>query len=169
MPFNSKACESHRLSWRGSAQELRAASFYCPDLTQATRRPGGRSAGYYNGQPTPHQWKLVKGNQNQMKRKMRLTIETEQSWVIRGGKAERRAKCDRCGEIVSLISTDEAAILAQLDSRAINGLIESEDIHLIETGDELLLICSKSICHSLARTDTRITTLEHNAEDFETT
>jgi hypothetical protein len=104
-----------------------------------------------------------------MKKRTRLTIETEQSWVIRGGKAERRAKCDRCDEIVSLISMDEAAIIAHLDWRAINELIEAEEIHFIETGDELLLICSKSICHSLARTDTRITTIDLNAEDCETT
>ena len=103
-----------------------------------------------------------------MNRKTRLTIETEQSWVIRGGKAERKAKCDQCGEIVSLISVDEALIIAHLDLRTIDGLIESEQIHFIETGDKLLLICSKSICHTLARTDTQIImALHRNGDDLE--
>ena len=80
-----------------------------------------------------------------MKRKTTLTVETERILIIRGGASELRGKCDACGELVRLISVDEAARLAVVGSRAIYRLVEAEKIHFIETDEELLLICFNSL------------------------
>jgi hypothetical protein len=52
-----------------------------------------------------------------------------------------------------MITVDEAAMLAQVGSRAIYKLVEAERIHFIETSDELLPICFNSICRSLSQAD----------------
>jgi hypothetical protein len=88
-----------------------------------------------------------------MKRRTKLTIETDRVLIIRGGRTERRAMCDACGELVRLVTVDEAAMLAQVGSRAIYRLVEAEKIHSIETDNELLLICFNSIVRSLSQTD----------------
>lgn len=86
-----------------------------------------------------------------MKRKTKLTIETERILIIRGGAAsERRANCEVCGELVPLITVDEAAKLAHVGSRSIYRLVEAEKVHFIETSDKLLLICFDSICRRLS-------------------
>jgi len=90
-----------------------------------------------------------KGNHDQMKRKAKLTIETERVWIVRGGEYERMHKCEVCGEIVRLVTVDEAVKLTPFGSRAIYRLIEAEKIHFIETGDKRLLICFNSIRRSL--------------------
>lgn len=89
-----------------------------------------------------------------MKRKAKLTIETERVWmIVRSGQYPRMRKCEVCGEIVRLVTVDEAATLTPLCSRAIYRLIEDEKIHFVETGDKRLLICFKSIRHSLSGAD----------------
>ena len=91
-----------------------------------------------------------------MKKKTKLTIETERLLIIRGGSSHRCAKCEACGEVVRLITVDEAAMLAQVGSRAIYRLVEAEKIHFIETGNELLLICFNSLCRGFSQADTWI-------------
>ena len=88
-----------------------------------------------------------------MKRTTKLTIEIERVLIIRGGAFEQRGNCEACGEVVRLITVDEAAMLAQVGSRAIYRLIEAEKIHFIETSDELLLICFNSICRGWSQAD----------------
>ena len=88
-----------------------------------------------------------------MKRKAKLTIDIERVWIIRRGSPERLGKCEACGEVVRLMTVDEAAMLAQVGSRAIYRLVEAERIHFIETSDELLLICFNSICRGLSQAD----------------
>ena len=89
-----------------------------------------------------------------MKRKAKLTIETERVLILRVGASERRGKCEACGKLVRLITVDEAAMLAQVGSRAIYRMVEAEQIHFIETSEELLLICFNSICRGLPQSDT---------------
>jgi hypothetical protein len=91
-----------------------------------------------------------------MKKRTKLTIETEHLLIIRGGSSYQCAKCEACGEVVPLITVDEAAMLAQVGSRAIYRLVEAEKIHFIETRNELLLICFNSLCRGLSQADTWI-------------
>lgn len=99
-----------------------------------------------------------------MKRKTKLTIETERVLIIRGGAFKRRGKCEACGELVRLITVDEAAMLAHVGSRAIYRLVEGGKIHFIETNEEMLLICFNSICRSLSQADTRVVYASPNLE-----
>ena len=90
-----------------------------------------------------------------MKRKTKLTIETERIFVIRrSGEAERRAVCEACQEVVHLLSLEEAATLTRMSARAIYRLVEAEKIHFTETTKGLLLICSKSVRRILLEADT---------------
>lgn len=95
---------------------------------------------------------VCKGS-GQMRRKAKLTIETERVWIVRGGEYQRMHRCEVCGEIVRLVTVDEAEKLTPFGSRAIYRLIEDEKIHFIETGDKRLLICFNSIRRSLSQTD----------------
>jgi hypothetical protein len=99
-----------------------------------------------------------------MKKKTKLTIETERILIIRGGSSYRCAQCEACGELVHLITVDEAAKLAQIGSRAIYRMVEAESIHFIETSEELLLICFNSLYRLLSQAETRITSVSLNQE-----
>ena len=65
-----------------------------------------------------------------MKRQTKLTIETERILVIRRvGRAERRAVCEACGQVVHLLTVDEAATLGRVSALAIYRLVEAGEIH----------------------------------------
>ena len=84
-----------------------------------------------------------------MKRKTKLTIETERIFVIRrSGEAERRAVCEACQEVVHLLSVDEAVTLTRVGARAIYRMVEAEELHITETAEDML-ICFNSLCRSL--------------------
>jgi excisionase family DNA binding protein len=100
-----------------------------------------------------------------MKRKTKLTIEIERVLIIRGGTSERRGKCEACGELVPLITVDEAAKLAHVGSRSIYKMVEAKRIHFIETSEELLLICFNSICRSVSKTDLGDVSTSANLEE----
>ena len=102
-----------------------------------------------------------------MKRKAKLTIETERVLIVRGGDYQRLHRCEVCGEIVRLVTVDEAAKLTPFGSRAIYKLIEDEKIHFIETGDKRLLICLNSIRRSLSQTDMCTSYISLSLEDDE--
>ena len=91
-----------------------------------------------------------------MKKKTKLTIETERLLIIREGSPYQCAKCEACADVVPLITVDDAAMLAQVGSRAIYRLVEAEKLHFIETRNELLLICFNSFCRCLSQADTWI-------------
>lgn len=80
-----------------------------------------------------------------MKKTTRLTIETRQVFVIRRPAASRRAACEACGEVVNLVTAEEAARLARVSVRAIYRWVEGGHVHFIETADEALLICVNSL------------------------
>ena len=87
-----------------------------------------------------------------MKKKTKLTIETERVFVIRRGGTERRAGCGVCEETVRLLTADEAARLARVSARAIYRMVEGGKIHFTETGEGLLLVCFNSLRCSLLET-----------------
>jgi hypothetical protein len=80
-----------------------------------------------------------------VKRTTRLTIETQQVFVIRRRQVSHRALCKACGEAVNLVTADEAAALARISSRTIYRLIEAGKLHFTESSQEPLLICFNSL------------------------
>ena len=80
-----------------------------------------------------------------MKKTTRLTIETRQIFVIRRPATSRRAECETCGEVVDLVTADEAARLAQVSVRAIYRWVEGGYLHFIEAADGALFICVNSL------------------------
>lgn len=80
-----------------------------------------------------------------MKKKTKLTIETERVLVIRRGSVGRRAACGACGEVVGLLTADEAAALLRVSPRAIYRQVEGGRVHFTETADGALLICLNSL------------------------
>ena len=89
-----------------------------------------------------------------MKRKTRLTIETERVTVIRRSTIGCRARCVACGGAASLVPVEEAAALARVSVRAIYRLVEADHLHFTETAGEDLLVCLNSLCECLLRADT---------------
>jgi excisionase family DNA binding protein len=92
---------------------------------------------------------------NRMKKRTKLTIETERVLVIRRGRAGREAVCEACQEVVQLLSVDEAATLTRVGARKIYRMVEAGKIHFTQTNEKLLLICFNSLFHSLLEADAR--------------
>ena len=80
-----------------------------------------------------------------MKRTTTLTIETRQVLVIRRPIAPRQALCETCGDVVMLVTADEAARLARLSPRAIYRCVEGGSLHVLEADGGALLICLNSL------------------------
>jgi|RhiMetdeSRZDD1v2_1073273.scaffolds.fasta_scaffold70909_1 excisionase family DNA binding protein len=100
-----------------------------------------------------------------MKRKTTLTIEIDRVLTIRGATSDRRGKCEACGEVVPMITVDEAAKLAHIGSRSIYQMVEANRIHFIETSEDLLLICFNSISRSVSKIDLEDVSNSTNLED----
>ena len=99
-----------------------------------------------------------------MKRKTTLTIEIDRVLTIRGA-TSYRGKCEACGEVVPMITVDEAAKLAHIGSRSIYQMVEANRIHFIETSEDLLLICFNSISRSVSKIDLEDVSNSTNLED----
>lgn len=84
-----------------------------------------------------------------MKTRTEITLEMDR-WVVvsRPGRPGRRstvAWCSNCSRYVEMLSVDEAALLANVNSRTIFRWAESGLLHSSETREGLLLICPKSL------------------------
>lgn len=81
-----------------------------------------------------------------MSKRMEITIETERLLVIRrSGAKNTRVFCPLCRDDSEMLTTDEAALIANTGSRAIFALIEQEQVHFAETERGLLLVCGSSL------------------------
>lgn len=79
------------------------------------------------------------------KRRTEITIETERVIVIRKRRPQIQDWCNRCGEIVPMVTVDEAAGIAGVNSRTIYRWVEADRIHFTETSDGRLLVCPDSL------------------------
>ena len=84
-----------------------------------------------------------------MKRKTRLTIETERVTIIRRGRVVHQATCEACGEVVPLVTVEEAAAMARVSMRTIYQLIVTDQLHCTETAEGIVLVCFTSLRRSL--------------------
>jgi len=77
-----------------------------------------------------------------MKTRTEITVETDR-WVV--VKRQRRtAWCAACSQQVEMLSIDDAALFAHVNSRTIFQWAESGAVHSSETPQGLLLICPNS-------------------------
>jgi excisionase family DNA binding protein len=79
------------------------------------------------------------------KKRTEITIETDRVVVISRRNLSAQSWCGACGKRVSMITIDEAAMLARVSSRTVYRWVEDERLHFTETSDGRLLVCSESI------------------------
>jgi len=78
-----------------------------------------------------------------MRTRTEITVERDRWVVVK--KCRRTAWCRSCSRDVEMLSIDDAAILAHVNSRTIFGWAESGAVHSTETPEGLLLICPNSL------------------------
>jgi len=79
------------------------------------------------------------------KRVMAISIQTEETVVIRKGKAEASATCPQCGGAAPMITPEQAAVSLSLPIRAIYRAIEAGCLHYQETSQGLVTVCLSSL------------------------
>lgn len=135
--FKAEALKSHALGWGVSPRNLRRCLILLPaptaSNTQAKCRPRLSSV------------ETLGKEQELMKKKTKLTIETERVFFIRRGIAECDGVCRACVERVNFITADEAATLGRVSARTIYRLVGKIHLHLTETTLGSLLICVNSL------------------------
>ena len=77
-----------------------------------------------------------------MKRKMKITFEIEEMSFFKIRKS-LKVFCEICGESVELLTSEKAASLLGLAEFQIFRLIESGNVHFIESGQ--VYVCRKSL------------------------
>lgn len=78
-----------------------------------------------------------------MKTRTEITVETDR-WVV-VNRVRRKAWCSMCLRQVEMLSIDDAALFARVNSRTIFHWAESGALHSTETREGLLLICPNSL------------------------
>ena len=79
------------------------------------------------------------------KRRTEITVETHRVLRISGSNVSATEWCDRCGEKVWMITTEQAAILADVTQRLIYRWVEAGSLHPSEKPGAMLLVCVSSL------------------------
>lgn len=79
----------------------------------------------------------------------KITFETERLLFI-GSQRSLFALCEGCGDEVRLVTVDQAAAMARVNSLAVYRLVEAGTLHYIETSTGALLICAVSLGHLIS-------------------
>lgn len=77
-----------------------------------------------------------------MRTQTEITVETERLVVV--NRSRKFAWCSHCSRHVEMLSIDDAAIFARVNSRTIFHWAEAGIVHSSETTEGLLLICPHS-------------------------
>ena len=78
------------------------------------------------------------------RRRLEITVETNLLVVLRGA-SRIPVWCGECSSMVQTISPEEAAVLANLSTRALYRRVEAGRLHLIEPAEQSPLICLDSL------------------------
>lgn len=78
-----------------------------------------------------------------MKQKVEITLETAEIIVLRWSEKAVKQYCPGCFEVVDMFSPYMAAMATGRSEREIFKLIESSELHYVET--DRLMICLKSL------------------------
>jgi excisionase family DNA binding protein len=68
-------------------------------------------------------------------------IETHERWIVRRTISRAPVLCAACGSLAEMLTPEEAAKVAGVDSETIYHWVESEQIHFAKTADGRLLVC----------------------------
>ena len=79
------------------------------------------------------------------KRRVEITIETDEVIVLRHRIQVSRSWCAQCSEKTAMVTADQAAVVAGVNSRTIYRWVEEGKLHFTETPHGLLLICLSSL------------------------
>ena len=90
-----------------------------------------------------------------MKRRTKITIETERLLVISRRQTSARSWCSNCRSQVKFLPAETAAKEAGLSSRAVYRLVETAAIDFLETADGSLLVCRQCLALHLKNEETR--------------
>jgi len=82
-----------------------------------------------------------------MKTRTEITLETDRLIVV--SRPKKKRWCSDCALYVEMMSIDDAALFARVNSRTIFQWAESGEVHSSETAAGLLLICPNSANLSL--------------------
>lgn len=77
-----------------------------------------------------------------MRTRTEITLEMDR-WII-VNRPKKKRWCSVCAQYVEMMTVDNAALLAQVNSRTIFQWAESGTVHSSETPEGLLLICLNS-------------------------
>lgn len=79
------------------------------------------------------------------KKRIEITVETDQVVIIRKTQRLSRAWCQDCGELVKLVTAEAAAVASGVSPRTIYRWVEAGKIHFTEQPGGSLLICLNSL------------------------
>lgn len=74
-------------------------------------------------------------------RRTRTTVEMREVVVIRGSRLRKRVPCTQCSQATPMVTVQAAVNISGISVREIYRLIESGEIHFVETANGLTLIC----------------------------
>jgi hypothetical protein len=80
-----------------------------------------------------------------MKRKAKITVETERLLVVSRSHRVVERWCQECRARVRMIPLEEAAAVAGVSQRRLFNLAEGQEIHFMETADGQVLFCANSL------------------------
>ena len=78
-----------------------------------------------------------------MRTRTEITVEMDRWLVI--NRQRKIGWCASCARHVEMLSVDEAALFAQVNSRTIFRWAESTGLHSSETPEGLMLICNRDL------------------------
>jgi excisionase family DNA binding protein len=81
----------------------------------------------------------------QTKRRIEITTNRDRLIILKRSKGASAQWCSVCSGQIVMLTTDEAATIANVSSRTIYSRAEAGEIHFVETPDGHLLICANSI------------------------
>jgi hypothetical protein len=80
-----------------------------------------------------------------MKKKVKITVETERVLQIRQPQNCLSAWCAACAAQVDLVGPEEAAARSRVSTRTIYRWVEAGQLHFSENAEGRLLICAASL------------------------
>jgi hypothetical protein len=80
-----------------------------------------------------------------LRRKVRIILTHERTVSLRSTDARSATWCPRCGAFVTMLTPEEAALVAGVKTRHIFRWLESERLHFVETANLSPLVCLESL------------------------
>lgn len=86
-----------------------------------------------------------------------MTVETEEKTVLRGSQGQRLTLmwCPACQREVEMVTPEQAAQIARVEERAVDGWVEAGTVHFIEDFGRLW-ICVSALSRNMSVSKERI-------------